>query len=155
MLFTGSRDEYVGILMTTIVLCACVIHRDHFPLVLPAKDGRTDERERERDRERERNKEIKKARKQVNERSRSGSKEGVDVCKTTLQVCVHEAVRHCIHIAEHQSEQRVCLAKATFSRTPTGVLLTRVFLFLELCLVTLGNVPRYRDHSWSDMEVRV
>jgi hypothetical protein len=48
MLFTGSRDEYVGILMTTIVLCACVIHRDHFPLVLPAKDGRTDERERER-----------------------------------------------------------------------------------------------------------
>ena len=47
MLFTGSRDEYVGILMTTIVLCACVIHRDHFPLVLPAKDGRTRERERE------------------------------------------------------------------------------------------------------------
>ena len=147
MLFTGSRDEYVCILMTTIVLCACVIHRDHFPLVLPAKDGRTDEERR--------NKEIKKARKQVNERSRSGSKEGVDVCKTTLQVCVHEAVRHCIHIAEHQSEQRVCLAKATFSRTPTGVLLTRVFLFLELCLVTLGNVPQYRDHSWSDMEVRV
>ena len=58
MLFTGSRDEYVGILMTTIVLCACVIHRDHFPLVLPAKDGRTDGRTDEREIERER--EIKK-----------------------------------------------------------------------------------------------